>query len=219
LVFGGVIAPEVGLLPLGFSAASIDDSSGTPSPTCLTYDPLNPTQADGQMALHLAPAHGGLEGLPYGVLVLAGLGEPQGAVSGLVQTFGDLPYGTPVMFGGQSFLGFTPGTTYAGGSRTFTLGSALPTAPTLYRLRFASSAGEWAIQIPPGTGPIVLPVPPSAYGDRTMTGTSVIAPTVEALQLQPSASSTALVSFVNGPMAFELLQEIQAFSTVGVTVQ
>ena len=222
IVFGGVLSPQVGLLPLGMSAASILNAVGAPDATCLTYDPLNATAADGNIGLHLAPAHGGFEGLPYGVLALAGLDSSTGAVSGLLQSFADLPYDTAVSFSGQQFLGFAQGATYTSASRSFALGAGLVTAPTLYRLRFVEGGGaatgpdgQWAVQVPPGSPPIVLPVPPSPFEDRTV-GASA---NVEALQLSSaSATSTQLVDFSNGPEELNLLQEIQAFSSVPATL-
>ncbi len=214
IVLGGVLPPQNGLVPLGISAASIQDANGAPSSTCLTYDPLHPTMADGQVGLHLAPAHGGFEGTKYGVLALAGMGSGKSALSGLLQTFTGLPYGTPVTFGGQAFLGFVPGATYTAASRSFSVGAGLSTPPTLYRARFLQGGAQWVVQIPPGSGPIVLPVPPGAIADRAATPSV----TIDALQLSPSASSTALVSFANGAAAYDLMSLTTAFSSVAATV-
>jgi hypothetical protein len=230
LVLAGAIEPGYGLLPLGLSAGTILDANNNPSTSCVTLDTSgNPT---GNVIMNVAPEHGGVERDTYGVVALSldvsslgGSSSGVTAISGLVQTFADLPYGQSVTFAGAKFPAYLQNATYNPTGRVFLNDTTNNTGATWERLRFQDDLQrEWITYFAPGTATLVLPTPPTNCGasttictDRTLTTTGSLA-SPEAQQVVTTSSTTfsGFLDFTNGPVAASLINVMTGFSAVSI---
>ncbi len=188
IVLGGALYSPQGLVPLGLTAG-VDQLGGGTDPNDPTkqlpdgkIDPAEDGLNPGQVALRLAPLHGGLETSKYAGLALAASfsslftkaapNTPKAplVLSGIVTFPGDIPYSptasTPISFG-DHFLGVPEPTLV---DRTFNLGTSV-TGAAFHRIDIGGDAtGEWTIYFPAGATPASfdIPTPPAGFADRLM---------------------------------------------------
>ncbi len=174
-VLATVGAPGRGLVPLGLGAA------GNTSPADPNTDADSRLGRPGHIPVRMAPAHGGLEGQPYRLLVSA-VGEAADgslATSTLVKTFEgprfdpeglrpvamdagflSLPESARYNFDGESHQGL--------GGREFK--ATVDSRATLVRVEFSTRAGRrWTVLMPPDDvdDGVQVPRPPFGFEDRT----------------------------------------------------
>jgi hypothetical protein len=233
-VLGAASVPGRGLVPLGLGMAV----NTTPA------DPKTDTQAGlpspGLVSVRMAPAHHGLEGSPYRLLVLAtsnaattdasaGVAssalleplpgdslpfDPKGAAPvALAGTFLPIPEGARYNFEPTAYRGLE------GRQLRFLVAPELPGA-TLLRAVFSNRAGRrWTVVMDPAqaTNGFRLPVPPAPFEDRTFFGDITGSRSrlmVQALSARnPDGGALGLAALVESRDAAERLAErIRAFS-------
>ncbi|WP_044186232.1 Ig-like domain-containing protein [Hyalangium minutum] len=184
-VLGTVSVPGQGLVPLGLGIAvnvapadpNTDVQSGLPAP--------------GLVSVRMAPAHHGLEGSAYRLLVLATSNaalndaSASAASSGVVEPLARLsfdPKGSTPVQTSRGFLPLPEGARYnftaesyrglEGRQFRFTTDPGLSGA-TLLRIVFTHRLGhQWTVLLDPAraTSGVRLPVPPAPFEDRTYYG-------------------------------------------------
>ncbi|ADO72276.1 Ig-like domain-containing protein [Stigmatella aurantiaca] len=183
-VLGTVDVPGRGRVPLGLGLAV------NVAPSDPNTDLQSGLSAPGLVGVRMAPAHHGLEGNPYQVVVLASthaaaLGDSAGeALSALVEPLPALmfdPKGSAPLSFSSGFLPIPEGARYnfeaepAGGleGRQFWFTNSAGRVGTLLRVRFTNRFGRhWTVLYEPSseTPSVRLPVPPAPFEDRTFFG-------------------------------------------------
>ncbi|HYO72010.1 MAG TPA: dickkopf-related protein [Archangium sp.] len=184
-VLGAVRVPGRGVVPLGLGMGvntnpadhNTDTQAGLPGP--------------GVVSVRMAPAHHGLEGSPYELMITASSSAASndataGAASSVLihRTLPKLPFdpkgNTPVLVGGP-FLPVPEGVRYnynrmavpgLAGRQLLYLGPQLPTATVLRAVFTNRAERRWVVLMDvarAGTG-VRLPLPPEDFEDRTYSG-------------------------------------------------
>lgn len=168
LATGVVQVPGRGLIPLGLGTAA------NLLPNDARVDVFNDT---GLLAMRMAPAHHGLEGRAYGVLLNARstafrqrAWEGAWTSSRLTWVGESLPFDpnhtTPLDLSSEPWLA-TPRGRFDFRSRTFTRGAFDTTGASLLRVRFEDrTGGRWDVLLAPSAVGFTLPVPPADLPDR-----------------------------------------------------
>ncbi|WNG57205.1 hypothetical protein F0U59_22335 [Archangium gephyra] len=216
-VMGAVRVPGRGLVPLGLGMGvntnpadhNTDTQAGLPGP--------------GVVSVRMAPAHHGLEGSPYELMITAASsaassdGTAGAASSALIhRTLQKLPFdpkgATPVMVGG-SFLPVPEGARYnynrvAGGGLEgrqlrFLGAPELPAAMVLRAVFTNRPERRWEVLMDvarAGTG-VRLPLPPEGFEDRTYYGDTVGSRSpmgVQALEVRRTGTSAGAAVNLHG---------------------
>ena len=198
VLLGGVLVPGRGLVPIGAGVGA------NRQPVDAKLDAIAPLPAAGLISLRLAPAHHGLEGLPYVVTVHARSPRvstaTRDATAGLVMR---LPNNAPAF----DPLGATPlalppfavlpeGGTWTSGTRSFGFSSPLAlTGETAVRVSFKTAAGtKWTVVTSPQAPSFRLPAAPASFVDRTLLrpGGATAPLRAEVLRLRPDQAGATL---------------------------
>jgi hypothetical protein len=173
IVLAGTEVPGRGLIPLGLSAGVDDPGTGVTDGHVEDQDETPPKKD--QLTMNLAPTHGGTEGSPYKVGIIAAsfknisgglsasaiITSPTGCGPG--STTG-ICYGGTIDVGSATFPKFPEGASFNYVTRHFTAGA--DAGATIYRTIFADTAGHrWIVFA--GHTDFDLPTPPAGFGDRT----------------------------------------------------
>lgn len=164
IILGGAILDGRGLVPLGVTAGldTLDENESADCRVAGIAEAFGSGSADtqdGQMALSLAPLHGGAEGSETFLLLVAAdseelLGDDGLAATALVQR---TPNGIrPQQSIAGPFLDLPAGEVDTAGAR-ITLSSAVAGA-TLNRYELQTSDATWLVYAPPGTPTVELPM-------------------------------------------------------------
>lgn len=219
-VLGSVRVAGQGVVPLGLGAGT------NTSPTDANTDTQPGLPGPGLVSVRMAPAHHGLEGAPYELLLTASsstaaddLGAGAASSALIHRGLGTLPFDpkglAPVAVAGP-FLSVPEGSRYnytstpasglSGRQWRFTTAPALPTATAL-RASFTTLTGHrWSVwmDVSQAVSGLRLPVPPSPLEDRTYFGdvSGSRAPyTVQALALRQAGSATGEALTVSALLA------------------
>ncbi len=194
VLLGGPVVPERGFLPVamgfGVNQSPMDDRLDAPLglPTA------------GLVQLRAAPAHHGLEGLPYVAAIWARSSRnvplpstvaTAGAVARLPGGPGFDPTGLqPLDF--PAFTAMPEGGTWTQATRTFGLAGPTFTSESALLVTFkASNLTQWTVVVSPSAPFFTLPSPPGAFADRTA-GAKL---RIEALRLVPEQATAASVTW------------------------
>lgn len=215
---GGADVIGRGVVPLGLTAG-VDAAEGeTPDGKINDLD----GNSTGELALRMAPQHGGIEGSEYVVLALAAnfgaltdenatcTAEDRSgctALSGLVWTGDSVAFGQPIDLRDGGFVGLASGAAWDPASRTFTRGTVASGDPQIYRLRLSAGDGKtWYVWMPSSMATFTVPVP-AGGGDRAASARA----SVQALRL--STDFERLLSWEDGRLS-DLVPVITGFSTL-----
>lgn len=213
IVFGAADVPDRGVVPLGLTAGVDADTAAGETP-------------DGridELALRIAPLHGGLEGSDYVVLALAanfaGMSAEGGrcapedrsgcaAVSGLVDRAPSYPFDRRVDFAaGQGFVAPAEGASWNDAARTFATGGVPAGGANVMRVKLSAGDGRvWHVWLPADAGEVAVPMP-AGVADRAAGARA----SVQALRL--SVGLDELVRFDESSLA-DLVGLLSGFSTV-----
>ncbi|MDP1823681.1 MAG: carboxypeptidase-like regulatory domain-containing protein [Archangium sp.] len=198
VLLGGVLVPGRGLVPLGAGVGA------NRQPVDAKLDGTTGVTAPGLVPMRLAPAHHGLEGLPYVVTVHAR--SPRLATATRYATAGlvmRLPNNTPTFDPqGSAPLALPPfavlpeGGTWTSGTRSFAFSSPLAlTGETAVRVSFKTAAGtKWTVVTSPQAPAFRLPTVPATFVDRTLLRPAGPAAPLraEVLRLRPDQAGATL---------------------------